>query len=328
MNINEIATMADVSRATVSRYLNDGYVSKEKRERIQNVIEQTGYKPSAQAQMLRTKKTRQVGVILPKIDSESIGRMVTGIGGVLREAGFMFLLADTENQEAQEVEYLKAFGENQVDGIILIATSFTKAHMEALRALQVPVVILGQRLEGYSCVYQDDYHAARAATGILMEGAQHMGYIGVAQENVAIGINRRQGFLDAMEEGKAEWNEDCYEESGHSVQDGYQAAKELFERHPEVDAVFCATDAIALGALKQIQESGRKVPQQVAVMGVGDMMFGQVVEPKLSSVHLQYRTSGEEAARLLLDMMDGNSAEKEIQMGYSARPRETTRKAQ
>ena len=79
MNINEIAKLANVSRATVSRYFNDGYVSAEKREQIRRVIEETGYKPSAQAQMLRTKKTKQIGVIIPKINSESISGMISGI---------------------------------------------------------------------------------------------------------------------------------------------------------------------------------------------------------------------------------------------------------
>lgn len=79
MNINDIAKLSGVSRATVSRYLNDGYVSEEKKEKIRKVIEETGYQPSSQAQMLRTKKTRLVGVILPKINSDTVSRMVAGI---------------------------------------------------------------------------------------------------------------------------------------------------------------------------------------------------------------------------------------------------------
>lgn len=128
MNINEIAKLAGVSRATVSRYLNNGYVSDEKKERIQEVIDRTGYKPSTQAQTLRTKKTRLIGVILPKINSDSISRMVAGISVVLKEAGYQLLLANTENREKEELEYLRLFSENHVDGIILIATIITREH--------------------------------------------------------------------------------------------------------------------------------------------------------------------------------------------------------
>ena len=88
MNINEIAKMAGVSRATVSRYLNNGYVSEEKKKVISKVIEETGYQPSSQAQMLRTKKTKLVGVILPKIDSNTISREVAGISDILTQKGY------------------------------------------------------------------------------------------------------------------------------------------------------------------------------------------------------------------------------------------------
>ncbi|MDO4294115.1 MAG: LacI family DNA-binding transcriptional regulator [Eubacteriales bacterium] len=325
MNINEIARLSGVSRATVSRYFNEGYVSQEKRERIQQVIEQTGYKPSAQAQMLRTKKTKQVGVIIPKINSESISRMVAGIGMELKEAGFWLLLADTENEEREEVEYLKLFAQNQVDGIILIGTIFTPAHRRALRALQVPVVVLGQRLEGYSCVYQDDYHAAREAARLLLKDVKKPGYLGVTRRDKAAGEARMQGFLDAVREAGLEWDDSCYEESGFSAEDGYDAMEALWKRHPDLDAVFGATDSIALGAMGWLQETGHEVPGQVAVAGVGDTVSGRIVAPKLSSVHFFYRTSGQEAAKLLLALMNGSPAGKEIKMGYRVEPRETTR---
>ena len=131
MTINEIAKMAGVSRATVSRYLNDGYVSEEKKERIAGVIAETGYIPSSQAQMLRTKKTGLIGVIIPKISSDSIGRMVDGIGEELAKEGYQLLLASTNNNEREEVRYLQTFRNNYVDGVILIGTIFRKEHRKA-----------------------------------------------------------------------------------------------------------------------------------------------------------------------------------------------------
>ncbi len=324
MNINEIAQMAGVSRATVSRYLNHGYVSEEKQERIRKVIEETGYKPSAQAQTLRTKRTRQVGVIIPKIHSESISRMVAGISMVLKEAGFLLLLADTENKEKEELEYLELFSQNQVDGIILIATIFTPEHKRALKRLQVPVVLLGQRLEGYSCVYQDDYHAACAVARVLLAHAKKAGCIGVTARDRAVGEERKAGFLEATKETGKPWDESLFEESGFSAQDGYHAAAALFGRHPDLDAVFCATDTIAMGAMAWIQESGRRIPEDVAIVGVGDIMSGRLVFPKLTSAHLYYKTSGQEAARLLLERMENKPAGKEIKMGYCLQVRGTT----
>ena len=106
MTIAEIARRAGVSKACVSRYLNHGYVSEEKKARIREVIEETGYTPSRNAQVLRTGKNGVVGVILPKINSESIGRIAAGVSEVLEKHGYRMLLANTENNVEQELAYL------------------------------------------------------------------------------------------------------------------------------------------------------------------------------------------------------------------------------
>ena len=121
MDINDIARRAGVSRATVSRYLNDGYVSQEKRQLISSIIEETGYVPSQNAQQLRTGKTRLVGVIIPKINSQSVSRMVAGITDTLAQSNYHVVLANTNNDERLEVDYLNLFcGRHHVDGVILI----------------------------------------------------------------------------------------------------------------------------------------------------------------------------------------------------------------
>ena len=172
MNINEIAKLAGVSRATVSRYLNQGYVSEEKKKIIRKVIEETGYQPSSQAQMLRTKKTKLVGVILPKIDSNTISREVAGISDILTKQGYQLILANTNNSTEEELKYLSLFRDNQVDGVIFIATILTKQHKDMLKEYRVPIVLLGQHLEGYPCIYQDDYKAAMSLTEELVKSGK------------------------------------------------------------------------------------------------------------------------------------------------------------
>ena len=123
MTIKEIAQLAGVSSAAVSRYLNGGYVSGEKKDKIRKVIEETGYQPSAQARILRTKRACLVGVVVPKINSESISRITAGIESVLSTRGYQMLLASTDNDPAKELTYLKLFESYPVDGIILIGPS-------------------------------------------------------------------------------------------------------------------------------------------------------------------------------------------------------------
>lgn len=317
MNINEIARLAGVSRATVSRYLNDGYVSEEKRERIKKVIEETGYQPSSQAQMLRTKKTRLVGVILPKINSDTVSRMVAGISDVLSRSGYQLLLANTNNNLEEELKYLKVFKDNHVDGILFIGTIFTAKHKKLLRECKVPLVILGQRLEGYSCVFHDDYHASRQMTELLMEKGKIPGFIGVTTRDEAAGFSRKKGFEAALRSKEIPFGQEQMVEAGFDIASGYQKMKELLKQVPDVDSVFCATDNIAIGAMMYLKENGKSIPKDIQLAGIGDTPQSRIVTPRLSTVHFYYKTSGMEAASMLVERMESEQAvHKELKMGY------------
>lgn len=322
MTINEIAKMAGVSRATVSRYLNDGYVSEEKKERIAGVIAETGYIPSSQAQMLRSKKTGLIGVIIPKISSDSSGRMVDGIGEELAKEGYQLLLASTNNNEREEVRYLQTFRNNYVDGVILIGTIFRKEHRKALEELEVPVVILGQQYEGYACVYQDDCHSARDVAELLTKSCRHIAYIGVTPKDKAVGAARKKGFQTALSSKGLE--PVAEKQIAFRMEEGYQAMRQIVETIPYIDGVFCATDMIAAGALQYLREAG--LERKVCVTGMGDSRIATILQPSLSTVHFHYKSSGREAARLLIEMLQkSEDVRKEIKMGYQIIERDSTR---
>lgn len=323
MTINEIAKMAGVSRATVSRFLNDGYVSEEKREKIAAVIEKTGYTPSSQAKMLRTKKTGLIGVILPKINSDSISRMVAGIGEVLAENGYQLLLASTNNDEREEVKYLQTFRNNHVDGVILIGTIFRREHKKVLKEMSVPVVILGQQYPGSACVYQDDYHAAQEVTQLLTKNCSQIAYIGVTQKDKAVGLERHKGFLKAL--SKASMQPIAEQEIAFRMEEGYEAMRKNMESFPQTDGVFCATDTIAAGAMCYLNDHAKERDHRVRIVGMGDSKTSLLMQPRLSTVHFHYKTSGKEAARLLMEMMNSSdSVSREIKMGYRIIAREST----
>ncbi len=327
MDINEIARLAGVSRATVSRYLNDGYVSEEKRRLIKKVIDETGYVPSRQAQTLRTGKTKLVGVIIPKISSDSVSRMVAGMTGHFREKGYQIILANTDNDSKVEVEYLRLFtGRNKVDGIILIATVFTAAHIRALESASVPVVVLGQKIEGQSCVYQDDFHAIYQMTLHALENGSRPAYLGVREDDVSAGQERHAGFLAACRELDVKVPPEAVVLGDFSIDSGYSCTEQLLDTYPEVDTIICATDSIAFGAITCLREYGRAIPEDVQVTGLGDGTLSQVVSPALTTVHHFYSDSGLEAAKLLVDAMDSGSAiPRDIRMGYEIRRRCSTR---
>ena len=228
MNINEIAKMAGVSRATVSRYLNNGYVSEEKKKVISKVIEETGYQPSSQAQMLRTKKTKLVGVILPKIDSNTISREVAGISDILTQKGYQMILANTNNSVEEELKYLSLFKDNQVDGVIFIATILTKQHREMLKEYKVPIVLLGQHLEGYPCIFQDDHKAAMSLTEQMLKTGKKFGYITVTDKDEAVGKMRISGVEEILKKNNIGLDKSCVKCGNFTLESGYEKAEELF----------------------------------------------------------------------------------------------------
>lgn len=318
MNIAEIAKLAGVSNAAVSRYFNNGHISEEKREAIRKVVEETGYRPSVQAQTLRTKKTKMIGVIVPKVASGSIGRVVEGILSVLNKSGYQMLLAVTQNAPKKELEYLAAFDDKQVDGVILVATVFTAEHKRILKRLSVPVVIVGQQLSGYCCVYHDDYHAAYELTKLLLEkGRRKLGYIGAIQQDKAVGAERYRGYKDAVcelgENGLAE----NYVIASFTAASGYEKMAELFERCEKLDGVICATDTMAAGAVQYLREQGIEVPEEVMVAGQGDSEIVRATMPSLITVHYSYEKSGEMAVQMLMEILNqGETALKEVKLGH------------
>lgn len=327
MNINEIAKLAGVSRATVSRYLNTGYVSKEKKLAIARVIEETGYVPSSQARTLRSRKSKVIGVIIPRLNSDAVSREMTGISHVLSKEGYQFLLANTANDERKELDYIRILKNSQVDGIILIATVFTAEHRILLKDCGIPAVVLGQNIKGFCSVYHDDYNAAKEMTRLLIrEGRKNIGYVGVSLKDEAAGSGRYHGYMDAFSEERVRLNDQAMIEAAFSMEDGYRKGGELLQRFPDLDGLFCATDSIAIGAMERLKELGRRIPLDISVAGVGHTSLSKVVTPKLTTVHFYYESSGEEAAELLMSMIKGEEmAMRDIKMGYEIVKRGTTR---
>lgn len=318
MNIAEIAKLAGVSSAAVSRYFNNGYISEEKREAIRKVVKETGYRPSVQAQTLRTKKTKMIGVIVPKLASASIGRIVEGILSLLNESGYQMLLAVTQNNQKKELEYLPVFNGKQVDGVILVATVLTVEHKRILKNLSVPVVIVGQHLSGYCCVFHDDYHATYDITKLILEkGRKNLGYISAILQDKAVGAERYRGFMDAVRDSGHEKLAENFVISSFSVASGYEKMKELLEKCKNLDGLVCATDTMAAGAMQYLHEQGIEVPTQILVAGQGDSEMARVTAPPLVTVHYSYEKSGEVAVQMLMEALgQGEATIKEVKLGY------------
>lgn len=326
MNISEFAKLAGVSRSAVSRYFNDGYLSEDKRRRIEKAIAKTGYSPSSAARTSKNRVTKLVGVIIPKLSSESCARVVDGISEVLGNEGYELLLVNTANDNSREITSLELFRSNRVDGVILLATIFTELHISVLKKMRVPVVIVGQELSGFDCVCHNDYGAAYELTSKMIEkGARIPAFIGVTHDDAAAGKARREGFESAVKAHGLELRAGFIETAKFDMDSGYEKAKHLLSGNVRPDCIFCATDSIALGAMLYCRENSIRVPEDVMISSVGDSKMGRASSPTLTTAHFHYKTSGINAAEMLLrDLKQGDGIGRLLRLDYDIIEREST----
>ncbi|WP_455528225.1 LacI family DNA-binding transcriptional regulator [Huintestinicola sp.] len=326
MNISEFAEYAGVSKSAVSRYFNNGYLGDDKREKIEKAIEETGYSPSISAQAIKTRVTKLVGVIIPKLSSESCARITEGISQVLYEHGYQILLVNTANDYNKEIEYLDLFRQNRVDGVIFLATVFTDVHRSLLKKMHIPVVITGQEYKGFSCVCHDDFGAAYALTELMLhKGAVCPAYIGVTDDDKAAGEARHKGFLKALADNDISLDKHNSVTAEFNIDSGYSCAKKIFSGREHPDCIFCATDNIAAGAILYCRENGIKIPEDVMICGVGDSKIGAITAVSLTSARLHYKTAGIEAAQMLLNSIGrASNVPKIMKLDYEIVEREST----
>ena len=322
LNIIDIAKLAGVSKSTVSRYLNNGYVGTESREKIKKIIEETGFMPQSHAKSLRTGKTNLIGVIVPKISTETAPRVVQGITEVLSENNYDVLIANTNLSVEKEFEYLNIFKNNQVDGVIFMGTKITPKHRKIMDKLNVPIVVVAQYMDNYPCVYHDDFNAAKYMTEYLIgKGHKNIGFIGVYEEDRSVGLERKNGYIAALNENDLEVDMENLKLGDFSYESGYELSKKLINKKNIPTAIFAVTDNLAIATIDCLKDNGLNVPEDVAVVSIGDTRISQVVSPKLTTIHYYYKTSGRKSGEIMLELLKNGiktskTIKKNIKLSY------------
>jgi len=322
INIIEIAKLAGVSKSTISRYLNDGYVSDKNRLKIQKIINSTAYKPLCHAKALRTKITNLIGVIVPKISTETASRVVEGISNEVSKYGYDILIANTNLSVDKEIKYLEIFKNNQVDGIIFMATKLTEKHLSIMDSIEFPIVVIAQKTENYPCVYYDDYNASKDMVKLLLnKGHREIAFIGVTEEDISVGFERKRGYIDALKEYGVSYKEEFFKKGDFSMDSGYKLAAELMNQNEKPKAIFAVSDSIAVGAMQYLTDMGYKIPEDISICSIGDSKMSRVVTPKLTTAHYFHKTAGEKGGEIMMELLNKNSGYskkimKKINLGY------------
>lgn len=316
MNIKEVARRAGVSIATVSRVINSTTpVSEGVKKRVEDIINETGYRPNSLAKELQNHKTNTIGVIISVavLDINSLGSTINAITDVLKGKGYSIMLANSRFDANEELDYFKVFQEKRVDGILYFAVNFTEEHYNLLKKYPIPIVMIGQENKylDFPCILHDNFHASKHVTEYLIQmGHKKISYIGLPEFDAAAGNERRKGFETAMQLNNLEINQDYISAGDFSIESGYAAMKVIMNRSVvKPSAVFAATDFMALGAMHYLTEIGKKVPEDISIVGFDDVDVAAYLNPPLTTIHSDNQAAGRQAATLLLQILEKDGAD-------------------
>src|SRR5690606_25646940 len=271
--ITTIAERAGVSIASVSRVLNGLPTRQETVRKVMAAAEELGYVPNSVARSLKSARTNQVAFAMADIGNPVYLAMVREIQPVLKAAGYRLVLHSTGADVGEEIEVLRSLGERYVDGLILIPLRVTDELVEAIAAARAPVVVIGSVPDGLRVdnVRTDSRTGLRLALDHLYAlGRRRIGFVNGPLDTVP-GAARAGAYRDALAALGLPYDPDLVEIGDFNRAEGAAATSRLLARAPDVDALMCANDLIALGALHVLRRAGRRVPQHVAVAGMDDI---------------------------------------------------------
>lgn len=291
-SMRDVADLAGVSQRTVSNVVS-GYihVKPETRQRVQAAIDSLKYKPNISARRLRQGRTGILALALPEIAAPYFAELADHVERRAAELGVTVLIDQTAGLRDRELLVLRGYQSNIIDGLILNPLSITAEDL-ADEAVDFPVVILGESLEANGApvvhVSVDNQAAAVEATQHLIDmGRRSIAAIGASRNmHAASPANHRlRGYLAAMDRANLPVTTEIdFESASWSRAEGYAAAQRLLDRKPDIDAVFCFNDTLALGALKCLLDRGLRVPQDVALVGWDDIEECTYTTPALTSI--------------------------------------------
>lgn len=312
--ISDIAKLAGVSKSTVSRHLNGGYVSVGAQEKIVEVIKQTGYEPNTFAQNLKLKTSNFIGVIIPRLDSYTTAKTLIGIDEKLKQHNYQMLIANTSQNKDREIESFYSFAKQKVAGIIILATEITKEHQEAIDSINIPVIIMGQQHDQYHCIAYDDFNAAYELTKyVIAMGHKKIAYLGVPEYDIAVGVNRKAGFAQGVSEETG--IDVAYYVTSFAMEDAMEVADGII-KNDRPSLMFCVTDNIAIGAIGSILGNQLTVPSDISVVGFGGYKVSEVIYPGLTTVKFDNYTTGMVAAENIIKLIKDEKVDKIIISNY------------
>jgi LacI family gluconate utilization system Gnt-I transcriptional repressor len=327
--MEDVARVAGVSVITVSRVLREpARVAEATRERVLSAIEATGYVPNLVAGSLKSRRSGIVAAVIPSVTHSIVAEVVRGMTEVLDDEGLHLLLANSGFSPKEEEALVAAFLARRPDAIYLTGTTHTPGTRRMLDAAGIPVVETGNLTQspidmvvGYS-----NLEAARAMTHALVaSGRRTIAYIGQQSREVIDRVrDRHAGYCKGLRDKKLRVRDALQVEVELSYRGGASGLRELLGREPQVDAVFCTSDVIAIGALFEAQRQRLAVPGRLAICGMDDQEIASQCVPSLTTVRMPRYEMGRRAAAMLCGRLAGTAVDtRAVDLGFEVVLRET-----
>jgi LacI family transcriptional regulator len=328
--INDVAQKVNVSKATVSRVLNNqgGYSEKTKRK-VLEAIKELEYFPSGIARGLTNKRTHTIGVLVPNLTSSLITEFLNKIESVAHNAGSSVIVCHTESHGIKTIKYLQLLHEKRIDGLIMASTALKKEYYDYIVKMKVPIVLLSAYSD-YPVPYvtANDYDAAYTATKYLIQkGHKKIGMISGNKEEWIAGnkIPRVEGFKDALSDHNIFFDDRHIEYGRFSIDDGMTGLSQLIEQIPDLTAIFTENDEIGMGVLSAAYNLGIKVPEDISVIGMDDISLCKFMSPPLTSVSLFHSEMAEKAANMMFEMIESQTEVTNCVLGHQIVERQSVR---
>jgi DNA-binding LacI/PurR family transcriptional regulator len=318
-----VAREAGVSRTTVSLVLNNAPnagIPEETRRKVLDVAARLNYYPNVSARRLVSGKSKTMAFVIHQSPDRAaadlfLPEVLRGLVTAARANQYHILFHPVDPDNPQD-DYANLIHQGYVDGIVLSGPQRQENEAVALFEQGAPIVLTG-RLPGYDlpCVDADNYQGAALATEHLIElGHRRIGLITNAPFVYLASQERHEGYHDALETAELLYDPSLVREGYFTAESGYQAMTELLEMAEPPTAVFVASDVVALGAMQAVKDNGRRIPQDVAIVGFDDVSIARYIEPHLTSVHLPAYDLGRQAGELLLRLIKQEPPEELIQL--------------
>ena len=308
--IYDIAKELNISAATVSRALNKNpKISEATRKLVSETAARLNYKQNKLALSLKTGKSNNIGVIVPRIDSNFFASIIRSIEEELYPHKYNVIICQTNEDENREIDNVNTLLNAQVDGILMSISNTSSENDRVITKVlekKVPIIFFDRKknIDGVSTVTINDFNAAYAATKHLIdEGCKEIAYL-TGDRSLEIYENRYLGYCQALKDHGLTLNDDFVIRTRSKVEAGQQAVKKLMSMKPKPDALFSSSDFAALGAIQELKAQGYRIPEDICVVGFGNEPFTKFMELTISTVDQCTTEMGKIAAQVLLEQME------------------------